>query len=135
LFYAFDASLDSGSLAGTTFSVCYSYDADQVLPSGESYVSLNSFDFTLLGTQFTRSGIFQGGQVIFRDGVVSDVTASFQAVLPPAAPVNNITFGFGGPGVIGYIDLDRRYGDGSFSLEAQTAGCDTATNLGQGSSG
>ena len=126
VFYTFNASLDTGSLAGTTFSVCYSYDADQVQPSGESYVTLNSFDFTLLGTPFTRSEIFQGGQVIFQDGVAQDVTASFQVFLPPSSPVNNITFGFGGPGVIGYVDLDYQFGDGSFSLDSQTPGCDPA---------
>jgi hypothetical protein len=126
VFYSFDASLDSGSLAGTTFSVCYSYDADQVTSTGESYVSLDSFDFTLLGVQFTRSAIFQGGQVIFKDSVARDVTASFQVVLPAGSPVNNITFGFGGASVIGYIDLNNQYGDGSFSLEAQSAGCSAA---------
>jgi probable HAF family extracellular repeat protein len=30
--------------------------------------------------------------------------------------VTNITFGFGGPGVIGYIDLDNQFGSGSFSF-------------------
>ena len=128
VFYSFDASLDTGSLAGTTFSVCYSYDADQVAPTGDSYVTLNSFDFTLLGTPFTRSDIFQGGQVIFQDGVVQDVTASFQVFLPPGSPVSNITFGFGGPGVIGYSDLNYQYGDGSFSLDSQTPGCNPGSN-------
>ena len=126
VFYTFDASLDTGSLAGTSFPVCYSYDADQVAPAGESYVTLNSFDFTLLGSQFTRNDIFQGGQVIFEDGVVADVTASFQVFLPPGSPVHNITFGFGGPGVIGYSDLNDQYGDGSFALDSQSPGCGAA---------
>lgn len=112
-----NASLDDGSLAGTTFTVAYSYDADQVAPEGESYVQLNSFDFTLLGVAFTRDDIFQGGQVILRDGLVEDVTASFQVRLPQDSPVNNITFGFGGPGVIGYVDLDNQSGSGSFTIE------------------
>jgi hypothetical protein len=110
----FDASLDDGSLAGTTFPVTFSYDADQVSLTGDSYVSLSSFDFTLFGVPFTRDDIFQGGQVIFRDGVLDNVTASFQVRLPPGSPVNNITFGFGGSGVIGYIDLDNQFGSGSF---------------------
>ena len=63
-----DASLDTGSLAGTTFSVLFSYDSSQVLPVGDSYVQLNSFDFTLFGVQFTRHDIFQGGQALFHDG-------------------------------------------------------------------
>ena len=112
----FDASLDDGSLAGTTFPVTFSYDADQVLPTGESYISLTTFDFTLFGVPFTRSDIFQGGQVIFRDGVMDNVTASFQVRLPDGSPVNNITFGFGGSGVLGYTDLDWQFGLGSFAL-------------------
>jgi len=110
------ASLDTGTLAGTRFSVSFSYDSSQVQPVGESYVQLNSFDFTLLGVPFTRQDIFQGGQVIFRDGVITDVTASFQVILPPNSPVQNITFGFGGPGVIGYIDLNGQFGSGSFLI-------------------
>jgi hypothetical protein len=111
------ASLDDGSLAGTTFSVVYSYDADQVSDTGESFVTLNSFDFTLLGVAFTRGDIFQGGQVIFLDGVPENVTASFQVLLPPDSPVNNITFGFGDPLGIGYIDLDNQFGSGSFAFD------------------
>jgi hypothetical protein len=117
VFSTLDASLDDGSLAGTTFSVVFSYDADQVSDTGDSYVQLNSFDFQLLGVSFTRDDIFQGGQVIFRDGVLDDVTASFQVRLPPDSPVSNITFGFGGPGVIGYVDLDGQYGNGSFVVQ------------------
>jgi hypothetical protein len=112
-----DASLDTGSLAGTTFQISFSYDADQVPEVGEAYVSLNSFDFTLLGVQFTRSDIFQGGQVIFQDGVPQNVTASFQVILPPDSPVENITFGFGEPLGIAYIDLYGQSGGGSFTFE------------------
>jgi hypothetical protein len=36
--------------------------------------------------------------------------------LPPNSPVQNITFGFGDSGVIGYIDLDGQYGNGSFTF-------------------
>jgi hypothetical protein len=111
------ASLDDGSLAGTTFQVTFSYDADQVAQVGESYVELESFDFTLLGTTFSRDWIFQGGQAIFQDGVIQNVTASFQVFMPPDSPVNNITFGFGGDGMIGYIDLDGQFGSGSFTFE------------------
>jgi uncharacterized protein (TIGR03437 family) len=75
---------------------------------------VRSFDFVLRGVAFTRGDIFQGGQAVFRDGKLLNVTASFQIRLPPNAPVNNITFGFGGDGVIGYIDLQNKYGDGSF---------------------
>ena len=108
------ASLDTDSLAGTRFSVSFSYDPSQVQPIGDSFVQLNSFEFALLGVQFTRQDIFQGGQVIFHDGVLTNVIASFQVFLPPNSPVQNITFGFGGPGVIGYIDLNGQFGSGSF---------------------
>lgn len=123
VFRTFIASLNSGSMAGTTFPVCYSYDADQVSRVGESYLQLNSFDFTLGAARFTRNDIFQGGQVIFRDSVARDITASFQVIMPPNSPVKNITFGFGGDGVIGYIDLSDNSGDGSFALTSQTSGC------------
>jgi hypothetical protein len=70
-----DASLDTGSLAGVTFPVSFSYDAGQVQPVGDSFIILISFDFVLLGVPFNRSEIFQGGQVIFRDGHLVNVTA------------------------------------------------------------
>src|SRR5579859_7626931 len=111
-----NASLNSGSLAGTMFPATFSYDFNDVNPAGESFVTLQSFDFVLLGVPFTRSDIFQGGQAIFEDGVIDNVTASFQVILPPHSPVNNITFGFGGPGVIGYIDLDHQFGSGTFTF-------------------
>ena len=111
---ALNASLESGSLTGTAFPVTFSYDSNQVNPVGESFVTLVSFDFVLLGVPFTRDDIFQGGQAIFENGVIENVTASFQVILPPNSPVNNITFGFGGPGVIGYIDLNNQFGSGTF---------------------
>ena len=123
-----DASFDTGSLAGTTFSVCYSFDADAVAPVGETYLPLNSFDFTLRGASFTRNHIFQGGQVIFTDSVLENVTASFQVFLPPHSPVKNVTFGFGGPGIIGYSDLHDQFGSGSFTFGGETcAGVELAT--------
>ena len=116
VFGSFNASFDTGSLAGTIFPVSYSYDADQVNELGDSFVQLNSFDFTLLGVSFMKSDIFQGGQAIFRDGALENVTASFQVLLAPNSPVKNITFGFGGPGVIGYVDVDNQFGSGSFRM-------------------
>jgi hypothetical protein len=110
-----NASLSTGSLAGTRFLVSFSYDSSQVQPLGDSYAQFNSFDFTLRGVQFTRRDIFQGGQVILHEGAINNVTASFQVVLPPNSPVENITFGFGGPGVIAYIDLNHQFGTGSFT--------------------
>lgn len=111
-----NASLDSGSLAGVMFPVMFSYDSADLNPVGESFVTLASFDFVLLGVPFTRNDIFQGGQAIFENGVIDNVTASFQVILPPNSPVDNITFGFGGPGVIGYADRNNQPGSGTFTL-------------------
>lgn len=110
------ATLETGSLAGTRILVLFSYDASNVSPQGDSYVALDSFNFQLSGVPFARKDIFQGGQTIFRDGIFQNVTASFQVMLPSGAPVSNITFGFGGPGIIGYVDLQNHYGRGSFTL-------------------
>jgi hypothetical protein len=110
------ASLDTGSLAGTRFPIQYSYDANQVPSVGQSYAELLSFNFTLLGVSFTRSDIFQSGQIVFLNGVPQNVTASFQVRLPQGSPVTNITFGFGEPLGIAYIDLSGAPGSGSFSI-------------------
>jgi hypothetical protein len=63
------ASLRSGSLAGTSFTVSFSYDASQASPQGQVFLQLITFSFTLRGIPFTRNEIFQGGKVILRDGV------------------------------------------------------------------
>jgi hypothetical protein len=83
---------------------------------GDSFVSLSSMDFTLGNATFHRSDIFQGGQVIFHNAILQNLTASFQVILPPQSPVNNITYGFGGPGVIFYLDLANQEGAGSFTF-------------------
>jgi hypothetical protein len=114
------ASLDDGTLTGAKFTVTLSYDPALVASKGQSFVQLQSFDFTLLGARFSRSYINQGGQVVFLDGVFQNVTASFQGVMPPNAPVLNITFGFGGPGVIGYIDHAGQAGRGTFALHGSS---------------
>src|SRR6185312_13652119 len=122
VFDSLNASLNTGSLAGTTFSVSFSFDASQINPAGPSFILLSSFDFTLLGTSFDRSSIFQGGQAWLQDGVLNNVTASYQVVLPPSAPVQNITFGFGGPGSIGYLDLSGNFGAGAFTFAQPAIG-------------
>jgi len=109
--------------------VSFSYDSSQVEPAGDSYVPLSSFDFTLLGVRFTRQDIFQGGQVIFHDGVITNLTASFQVILPPSSPVQNITFGFGGPGVIAYIDFNGQFGSGSFLIAKTRVHCGTIVSI------
>src|ERR1700722_10296394 len=73
----FDASLTSGSLAGVTFLGSFSYDDSTLTGKGQEYDGLKSFNFTLLGTQFTESDIKQGGEAVFQDGVLQYVTAAF----------------------------------------------------------
>ena len=116
VFGQLNASLDTGSLAGTKFPVSFSYDASQVMPIGDSFADLDSMDFTLGNATFHRSDIFQGGQVIFHNGMLENLLASYQVILPPESPVNNITFGFGGPGSIAYLDLANQFGSGSFTF-------------------
>jgi hypothetical protein len=77
---------------------------------------LSSINFTLLGVPFDRAEIDQGGEVVFDNGVIENLEASYQGVMPPGSPVENVTFGFGGPGVIGYIDLNQQYGEGAFTF-------------------
>jgi hypothetical protein len=116
------STLTTGSLAGTQFAATVSFDASQILPSGPSFVTLSSFDFTLIGVAFDKYNIEQGGQAIFLDGALVNVTGSFQSSsLPPNSPVHNITFGFGGNGVIGYVDLSNQFGSGSFVFVPEPA--------------
>jgi hypothetical protein len=113
-----DASLTTGSLSGTNFVVSFSYDNASLTGTGQEF-SLLSFDFTLLGTHFTAADIHQGGQAIFQDGTLENVTAEFEpGLIPPIVnpPLATIAFGFGGPGVIGYRDLNLAFGAGSYSV-------------------
>lgn len=99
--YGFVAQLDSGPLQGTRFPGSFSFDPAAGTGVGREFLPLATFEFTLLGTHFTRDDIRQGGQVILDDGVVSYFTAALFPASPPS-PVSDIAFGFGGPDVIGY---------------------------------
>jgi outer membrane protein assembly factor BamB len=110
--FEFDAVLQSGPLAGTTFSGNASYEAEGLTGVGTEFQPLTSLTFTLLGVRFTEADILQGGQAILQNGVLSDFTAAF---FPSEPPVDAIAFGFGGPGVIGY-QLGSDFGSGVFTL-------------------
>jgi len=110
-----NAQLTTGSLAGTQFPFSFSYESTAVNGIGQEFISLTSFNFNLLGTPYTIADITQGGQAIFQDGVLQNITAAFLAIPPRQAPVFSIAFGFGGPGVIGYIDLDHNFGEGTYT--------------------
>jgi hypothetical protein len=120
-----NASLSTGSLQGTSFSVSFSYDNSSLTGQGQEFLFLQSFDFTLLGTHFTRADIDQGGQVIFQNGTPENVTAAFF----PLAPVRDIAFGFGGPGIIGYLDSNRQFGGGSYSISSFASSSSSAPEI------
>jgi hypothetical protein len=114
---SFIATLTSGSLAPTTFPVHASYDDSGVTGGNGDFLPLTSFDFSLGGASFSRNNIAQGGQAIILFGQLDQVTAAFFGPLLPAnSPVTDIAFGFGGPAVIGYLDLERNFGSGTFIL-------------------
>jgi hypothetical protein len=110
------AVLDQGSLAGVTFHATFSFDDAGVTSHGDCWLTLLSFDFEVEGVHFNRTWINQGGQVVFHNGVLDNVTASFQGEMPEGSPVRNLTFGFGGPGVIGYVDDQGAFGQGTFTI-------------------
>lgn len=114
--FQFDASLQTGPLAGTQFTGLASYDNSAVTGFGTEYVFLTSLDFTLLGITFTQADISQGGQAILQDGTLSYFTAAIFPNYP--APVDDIAFGFGGPGVIGYsVPPGFNPGLGAYTLQ------------------
>jgi hypothetical protein len=57
----FFSMLNTGTLAGASFPVSFSYDAGQINPVGDSFIGLTSIDFTFMGVAFDRANILQGG--------------------------------------------------------------------------
>lgn len=113
--YDFDASLNSGALQGTKFTGTFSYENSEQTGIGEEFISLKTLEFSLLGTNFTKADISQGGQVIINNGSVEDFTA---AIFLPF----NIAFGFGGEGIIGYNvpgDVNAS-GEGVYTIQVET---------------
>ena len=88
----FNASLTSGSLAGTQFTGSFSYDSAGITGGSHDFLPLVSFDFDLLGVHFARANISQGGQAIFENGVLVNETAAFFANSPAGSPVSDIAF-------------------------------------------
>jgi hypothetical protein len=112
---SFDASLTTGSLAGTQFSGTVAYDPATGTGVGQEFLALTELNFTLLGTPFAIGDINQGGQMITQNGVPSYFTAAFFPPPPNNSPVSDIAFGFGGPGIIGYAQQGN-FGDGAYVL-------------------
>jgi hypothetical protein len=107
-----DAALTTGPLAGTSFPGTCSYDTSGTTGIGTEYVDLDTIAFTL-GVPWSKANLVQGGQMITQDGLPAHFTAAFT---PPAgSPVNDLAFGFGGPGVIGY-ERGGVFGEGTATL-------------------
>jgi hypothetical protein len=116
--FQFDASLQTGTLAGTQFSGSGSFDNQGETGVGTELFTLKSLDFSLLGFPVTLADINQGGQAVLKNGTLSDFTAAF--ILAPPAPVGDLAFGFGGPGVIGY-STPPGLGSGVYSIVTSSA--------------
>lgn len=119
--YTFDATLQTGALAGTAFSGSLSYDSAGTTGMGQEFLPLTSLDFTLLGAVFTRADIRQGGQAVLQDGVLSYFTAVFFLPPPPEnSPVSDLAFG--PDGVIGYSTPPgfSNFGSGQYVLHPAT---------------
>jgi hypothetical protein len=112
--YNFDATLDSGPLAGTSFTGTLSYNEPAVVTPGVQYLALTSLDFSLDGEVFTLADLYQGGQAILDNGSLYDFTAAFL----PEGPIQTIAFGFGGPGVIGY-ETAGQLALGTYTIESE----------------
>jgi hypothetical protein len=99
--FQFNADLQTGPLAGTLFNGMASFDNAGSTGMGTEYLTLTSLDFSIDGFAYTLADVYEGGQAILQDGVVSYFTA---AILAPSSssPVLDIAFSFGGPNVIGY---------------------------------
>jgi hypothetical protein len=121
--YDFQASLTDGPLQGTSFWGTFSFDAGGITGVGMEYLTLTSLNFNLLGTTFTHADIKQGGQAILDNGKLDYFTAAFFPPPPLASPVQDIAFGFGGPGIIGYIKVINGvqvFGQGRYTFSAGT---------------
>ncbi len=115
--FSFNATLLTGAFTGTNFSGTGSYDTSGSTGMGQEFLTLTTLDFTLLGVPFTRADIFQGGQAILQNGALTYFTAAFFPPPPPSAPVNDMAFGFGGPGIIGYsTPPGSNFGSGIYTL-------------------
>lgn len=100
--YGFAATLDTGALQGTSFSGSFAFNNAGATGVGQDFLTLTALDFNLLGTRFTLADIGQGGQAFLQDGRLVYFDAAFFPS-SPTSPVSDIAFGFGGPGVIGYV--------------------------------
>jgi hypothetical protein len=114
--FDFNADLQTGTLSGTMFPGTGSYDNAGVTGVGQEFVTLASLQFSLNGVEFTKADITQGGQAILEDGALSYFTAAFFPPPPDNSPVSDIAFGFGGPGIIGYLTSPEEFGDGVYTI-------------------
>jgi hypothetical protein len=113
----FHATLTTGTLAGDQFSGTVGYNPADGTGVGEEFLPLTELNFTLLGATFTKADIDQGGEMITENGAPSYFTAAFFPPPPANSPTDDIAFGFGGPGIIGYF-TGQTAGSGVYVLQS-----------------
>jgi hypothetical protein len=114
--FEFNASLQTGNLAGTNFTGTAAYSDQGSTGKGAEVLSLTSLNFSLLGFPFTLADVGLGGQVMLENGVPSDFLAAF---FPDssASPVTALAFGFGGQGIINYsTGSEPNFGGGVYDI-------------------
>jgi hypothetical protein len=119
--FQFNASLQTGALAGTNFSGQGSYDTTGSTGMGQEFLPLMSLNFTIGGVNFGLADIKQGGQAILQNGALYYFTAAYFPPPPSGTSINDIALGFGGPGVIGYSTAPGfNFGNGSYTILLST---------------
>jgi hypothetical protein len=118
--FQFDSTLQTGALAGTQFTGTASYNNAGSTGVGTEYFFLTSLNFTLLGDAFTLADLSEGGDAVLVNGTLSYFTAAFFPTPQGSAPVDDIAFGFGGPGTIGYTTPPgfSNFGSGVYVIES-----------------
>jgi len=116
--FQFSATLQTGALAGDQFTGTGSYDNQGETGVGTEFFYLVTLSFSVDGMTFDQTDIEEGGQAILVNGALDSFTADF---VPETGPIDNVAFGFGGPGVIGYSTPPGfNFGLGAFTFTSAT---------------
>jgi len=100
LWWNLTSIITSGTLFGTRFTGSLSYDSTGMTGVGVEYLGLKTITFSFAGVAWSKMQLYQGGEVVLRDGYPWYWTGAF---LPPQGSlVTVLAIGFGGSGVIGY---------------------------------
>src|SRR5260370_560654 len=102
-----DATLETGSQAGTKIPVTLAYDASAVAPKGDCVIPASP-----VGEQVTA---LQRAEAMFHDGVPTGIRM-FLRLEGADSPIHNLVIGVGGPGTLGYVDQTGGIGTGTYRL-------------------